>query len=175
MRRLGFGALIALGWIAAPACKRQSTSPPAVETAQPGPLLSVVTVSDPAGSAQLVKGFYALEGNAWRWTARKFSVALKPPPGADQNGARLSMKLTVPEGGFKQTGPITVSASVNGLALTPEAYSQPGDYTYTRDVPAAALKGDAVAVDFSADKGFTPPGDARDLALIAVSIGLQPK
>ena len=132
-------------------------------------------VDDPATTAQLVRGFYALEGNSWRWTMRKFTVALKPPAGSAQNGARLSLKFTLPEAGFKQMGPTTVAATINGLSLPPETYSRPGDYVYTRDVPGSALSIDLVTVDFTSDKSFAPPGDARELSLIVVSAGLEPK
>lgn len=176
MRRLALSVLIALLALASPACKRKPKTQDQPASEQPAlPLVSVVQVNDPAASAQLVRGFHSLEANSWRWTMRKFTVALKPPPGSAQNGARLSLKFTIPEIAFKQMGPTTVTAVINGLALPPETYSKPGDYVYTRDVPASALGGDVVAVDFASDKGFSSPGDARELALIAVSIALAPK
>jgi hypothetical protein len=133
-------------------------------------------VKDPVASAQLVQGFYPVEAGTWRWTMKQFEVALKPPPGAADNGAKLNLKFAVPEAILSKVGPITVNAKVNGLALPPETYSKSGDYVYSRDVPATALKGDAVAVQFSADKGIGPSSDdARELSLIAVSVGLERK
>jgi hypothetical protein len=133
-------------------------------------------VSDPAASAQLVRGFYGLEGNTWRWTAKQFEVALKPPAGAADNGAKLSFHLNAPVAVVDKFGPVTLNAAINGLALAPETYSKAGNYVYSRDVPAAALKGDAVVVQFSSDKGLAPSADdQRELALISVSIGLEPR
>jgi hypothetical protein len=155
------------------ACKRKRTTQAlAVEPSEV--LVSVVNVNDPAASAQLVYGFYPLEVKSWRWTMQKFTVALKPPPGAAENGARLSFKFSLPEVVFTKLGPVRLSATVNGLALPPESYSKPGDALYSRDVPASALSGDAVSVEFVCDKALPPTGDdARELALIALSIGLE--
>ena len=89
MRRLTLALAMALA-IATSSCKRAPRPAPA------GPdLLSVVQVDDPAASAQLVSGFYSLEGNPWRWTAGKFSAELKPPSGAGENGAKLELKLNI--------------------------------------------------------------------------------
>jgi hypothetical protein len=170
---LGLTMVLVLIAFAPSACKRRRTTHAlAVETG--GALVSVVNVNDPVASAQLVRGFYPLEVNTWRWTMQKFTVALKPPPGGAQNGARLSFKFSFPEVIFTKLGPMRLSATINGLALAPESYSKPGDYVYSRDVPASALSGDAVSVEFVSDKALPPTGgDARELALIAISIGLE--
>ena len=172
MRRL---VLLTLCILAA-SCKRQTENPQALVQEKTGPLVSVVNVNDVAASAQLVRGFYALEAGSWRWTMKQFEVALKPPPGAADKGATLNFKLAAPEAIVSKLGPITLNATVNGLALPPETYSKSGNYSYTRDIPAAALKADTVAVQFAADKGIPPSAeDARELSLIAVSIGLEAK
>ena len=172
MRRL----ILLLLPIALAACKREAQNPQALIQEKTGPLVSVVNVNDAAASAQLVRGFYTLEAGSWRWTMKQFEVALKAPPGAADKGATLNFKLAAPEAIVSKLGPITLNGTINGLALAPETYSKSGDYTYTRDIPAAALKGDTVVVQFAADKGIPPSaGDARELSLIAVSIGLEAK
>jgi hypothetical protein len=167
-------ALVALAALAG--CKRARHDENALVPERNAALTSVVNVNDPATSAQLVRGFSAVEGGAWRWTAKDFEVALKPPPDAAEKGARLVFRLNAPEAVISKFGAITLSASLNGLQLGPETYSKPGNYAYTRDVPASALKGDAVVAEFHSDK-FIPPsvGDPRELALIAVSFSLESK
>ena len=168
--------LVLLVLISLPGCKRKRHDPEALVPEQDLPLLSVVNVNDPAAAPQLVRGFYTLEEGTWRWTMQKFEVTLKPPAGAAEKGARLSLRLTVPEVVSAQLGPMTLHATINGLALAPETYSKSGDYVYTRDVPAAALRQAAVVVEFACDKAIPPsPGDARELAVIAVSAGLEAK
>jgi hypothetical protein len=157
-------------------CKRSTHDAEALVTEKTAPLVSVVNVNDPAAAAQLVRGFHALEAGTWRWTMKQFEVALRPPPGAAQNGARLNFRFAVPEPIVSKFGPATLSATINGLALGPETCQKSGNYIYTRDVPASALKGDVVVVQFTCDKGMAPSAaDARELSLIAVSIGLEPK
>jgi hypothetical protein len=167
------GALMALAAILPAACKR-AKKPPLETVEQSANLLSAVQTSDPAASAQLIRGFYPPEASAWRWTMQNFSVALKPPPGSAQKGAKLNFKFNFPEPIFKKVGTLTLNTTINGLKLPPEMYSMPGNYTYSRDVPASALSGDAAAIDFACDKVFPPTGDdRRELALVAVSISLE--
>jgi len=165
-----------LAFLTVTSCKRSTHQTEAFVTEKAAPLVSVVNMNDPAAAAQLVRGFYTLEAATWRWTMKQFEVALKPPPGASEKGARLSFRLAVPDAVVSKFGPVTLSAAINGLALPPETYAKSGNYVYERDVPASALKGDAIAVQFISDKGIAPSAqDARELSLIAVSIGLVGK
>jgi hypothetical protein len=139
-------------------------------------LASVVNVADPADSAQLVRGFSNVEADAWRWTTSKFSVVLRPPAGSAQNGAVLQLAFTLHDTVVKKLGPVTVTATVNGTPMGSETYSQAGDYTYSKDVPASALGADVVTVEFSTDKSLAPTDqDKRELALIVKTIGLVAK
>jgi hypothetical protein len=157
-------------------CKRARHDSNALVPERNAPLASVVNVNDPTTSAQLVRGFYAVEAGAWRWTAKDFEVALKPPPDAAEKGARLVFRLNAPEPVISKFGAMTLRASLNGLQLPPETYSKPGDYVYARDIPASALKGDAVVAEFRSDKSLPPNvSDTRELAVIAVSFGLESK
>jgi hypothetical protein len=172
MRRLAVVVSL-LGIALAPgACKRS-----ALHTLAPE-LLSVIPMDDPHADAQLVDGFYAPEGTGWRWTAGKFSVILRPPPGSaqGQDGARLELMLNMPEAVLQRLGAVTLSARIGGSSLAPEKYSEPGGYIYGRDVPASALSGDSVSIEFATDKAI-PAGkmEKRELALIVTSVGLVPK
>lgn len=170
MRRLA--VVLALGLtIAAAGCKRSTKH---AETAPE--LLSLVSMDDPSAGAQLVRGFYSLEGNPWRWTAGQFSVVLRPPPGAARNGARLELELNIPDAVFQQLGAVTLSATVDQDPLAPEKFTKPGSHIYARDVPASVLGGDSVSIEFATDKAI-PAGkiEKRELALIVTSVGLAAK
>ncbi len=158
-------------------CKRQpKTADLEATEEETQALFSVVHVADARASLQLVKGFHDVEQNAWRWTMQKFAVTLKPPAGASQRGATLQLKFVVPEPVIDRLKSVTLSANAEGTALASETYSKPGDYVFTRDVPASALGGDAVAIDFALDKVLPPsPSDQRELGVIVSSIGLEPK
>lgn len=161
-------AFVAMG--ASTGCRRKKK----VKAREDG-LASMVNVADPADSAQLVRGFSNVEADAWRWSTSKFSVVLRPPAGAAQNGAKLQMVFTLHDAVVSKLGPVTVSATVNGTAVPPQTFSAAGDYTYTQPVPASALGSDVVTVEFTTDKALPPTDkDKRELALIVKAIGLVP-
>jgi hypothetical protein len=173
--RNAFGLLLvaALLWVPA-GCGRGKKDGASVEG---GPrFATTVHMGDPKSASQLVSGFHDIEGNAWRWTARHFVVEVGTPPGAAQKGATLEFELTVPQPVIDQLKSVAVTASVDGNGLPPETYSQPGVYTYKRDVPAALCGKESVQVAFDLDKAI-PPGaaDARELGIVASSVGLKSK
>jgi len=181
MRRLAL--LSALCVLELSACKHKGQTPASRGdgntplTADPGvvPVLSAVKMSDPKAEPQLVRGFYTVESHAWRWTSSRFAVVLLPPEGAAQQGASLEFKFSLPDNIVNKVGPVTLSAKINGMALSSKTYSMGGEYTYGAVVAADALRSGHALVEFSTDK-FMPPsnGDKRELALVAVSVSLLP-
>jgi|SRR5215831_18014647 len=170
---LGLALVAALLWMPA-GCRRGKKG---AEAASGGPrFATTVHMGDPRSAGQLVSGFHDIEDNAWRWTARKFAVDVGTPPGAAQNGALLEFEFTVPQPVIDQLKSVSVSASVDGNVLPPESYSQPGTYSYKRDVPAALLGKESVRAAFELDKAIPPgPADQRELGVVASSVGLKAK
>ena len=176
MRRLSIAIpVLALLVLAPAACKRKSKSRAILEE-DDGQLVSVLNVANPRAAVQLTRGFYSIESESWRWTAKDFAVTLRRPTGAEKNGATLEVKLTVPEAISSRLGPITLSGQVGGIALAPETFSKAGEFSYTREIPASALTREIVGIDFAVDKAL-PPGDqdVRELALVVSTISLLPK
>jgi hypothetical protein len=168
--------MLALLVLAPAGCKRRRRMQSAAPAEDDGQLVSVVNVADPRAAPQLGAGFYGVEGGAWRWTMKKFEVTLRPPAGAAQNGATLELKLTIPQVILDRVGPVTLSGTVRGVVLSPETFSKAGESKYRREIPASALAGDEVTVEFAADKGVIPSQqDQRELAVIVSTIGLLPK
>jgi len=165
--------LLAALLLAPVACKRKSVKVGGTDEETPR-VRSVLAMGDPKVEPQLVNGFYGIEAGAWRWTGKQFTVTLRPPFGAAQKGAKLTVKLTVPDVAIQKMKSVSLSANVAGTALAPETYTMTGDYTYVRDVPADILGGDVVRVDFQLDKSMPPSGgDIRELGLIVLSVGLE--
>lgn len=139
-------------------------------------LSSSLKMNDPAVAGQLVKGFYTIEGNLWRWTAGEFEVNLKVPAGADKTGATLKFALNVPPPVIQKLGPLTLSASAGATKLGSMTYQKAGAYTFTAEVPTAALSADPLNVKFQLDKFLAPSAqDTRQLGVVAASISLDPK
>jgi hypothetical protein len=157
------------------ACKRPDPIrlQPTIE--EPAVLASTVRISDPVTYGQLLRGFYELEANTWRWAAPRFNVALGTPPGAPKKGAVLFLEFTLPETSIAALKSITITGKVARTELPPETYTTPGSHEYRREVPAAAFTRDVVDAEFFVDKFLKPAGDGRELAVITNAIGLEPK
>lgn len=135
---------------------------------------SLIRTNDKATAGQLLTGFYGIENNAWRWTAAKFSIVLRPPVGASQKGATLTLAFTIPEVIEQKVGGFSLAATSGGELLKRERYSKAGAYTFTADVPAAVLGKDAVTFEFEMDKALPPTAaDRRELGIIVASAGLE--
>ncbi len=172
MRRLSLVCAAAVACLALVSCKRKHDAEPATGA----PLKSAIEMNDPASAGQLAAGFYGIEGGSWRWTARSFSIVLKTPDGAAQNGAKLHFKFTLPDAVFSKVGAIQLTASIEGMALGSERYAKAGDYEYRRDVSPTLLTKPSIRLDFACDKALEPSGgDVRELALISVSASLEPQ
>ena len=153
------------------ACRRKKAD--AEDANRPAMMLAM---NDPRTSIQLIHGFYPVENGSWRWTEKAFSASLRVPADAAQNGARLLMKVTVPQTQIDKVGPLTLNASVNGASLPPETFAHAGDFLYQRDVPAAAFKQDVATVEFTLDKvAPAPPPDQRQLGIVVSSVGFMRK
>ena len=169
------GVLLAIFLLASLGCKHPTVHVQQTEEELPT-LASSIDMGDPALAAQLAAGFYTIEMNRWRWTARQFAVVLRPPSGAPVKGATLEFQFSVPQASIEKLKSLSLSASINGATLGGETWRQPGDYTYKRDVPPALLAGDTVRVDFELDKAMTPGGeDMRELGVVATAARLVSK
>jgi hypothetical protein len=169
-------SLMLLALVMAPvACKKKKVRIGATDEETPK-MQSVLNMGDPKVEPQLVKGFHGVEAAAWRWTEKQFTVALRPPFGSGQKGAKLSVKLTIPPVTIEKLKNVSLSASAQGSALPPETYTTAGDYFYVRDIPASLLTGDSLRVDFQLDKAIAPSSaDIRELGIIVLNIGLESK
>jgi hypothetical protein len=171
--RVGLPVLMAALVLAPAACKRRKVRVGGTDEETPR-MMSTLNMGDPKVAPQLVKGLHGIEAGAWRWTAKEFAVALHPPFGAAQKGAKLTVKLTVPPVTIEKLKTVSLAANAGGTALPPETYTTAGDYFFVRDLPAGILGGETLRVDFLLDKAMEPSGaDIRELGIIVFSIGLE--
>ena len=139
-------------------------------------LASDLAMNSARTAKQLLAGFYGVEGGAWRWTAKSFSVALGVPAGASVKGGKLTFRFVFPDPAFQSLHSVTLSARVKDTTLAPETYSTTGEHVYTRDIAAGDLATSPVRVDFTLDKAIPPgPVDLRELGVIANQITLASK
>jgi hypothetical protein len=167
---------IASGVLLLGGCKRRKKITVQQTDEDSATLASVIHMGDAKAAPQLLKGFYNIEENAWRWSMGKFAVALRPPHGASTKGATLHLKFVLPEAVLSKVKTMSISATVNGTGLAPETYTQAGEFDYSREVDGKLLPGEAVNVEFTLDK-FLPAGmvEQRELGVIVTSVGLEAK
>ncbi len=171
MRSLSLTVLLIPLLLVGAGCKRRHKS-----SGQTQLLASSIYAGDPNVAAHFAKGFYDPEEGAWRWTGKEFAVDLSPPLHSDQKGAQLVMKLAVPDAVIQKLTSVQLSASIQGYKLEPQTYTKPGQYTFTRDVPADKLQSDAVRIDFALDRALPPTDtDQRQLGIIVSEVGLIAK
>ncbi len=174
MRRLIIFTVLAVGAVMLETgCKSSRRSRVTTVEEESGGLRSRIVLADPATAIQLVKGFHQLEPDGWRWTMGQFTVTLLVPKEAAQKGGRLKVELTYPEPAFQKLGPASLRATVDSLALEPQTYSAAGAATYERDIPASALSGETVTVDFALDQYLNAGQvEERELGLIVSAFEL---
>jgi hypothetical protein len=135
---------------------------------------SRVNIADVADSNQLLSGFWQIESNSWRWTARAFAVSMRPPDGAETSGATLYLHLFIPDSQIELLGPMTLSASTDNYSLASETFSKGGTYIFARQIPKELMATSLLPVRFSFDKALSPAkADGRELAAIVTGIELQ--
>jgi hypothetical protein len=135
---------------------------------------SALDLGTASSHTQLLGGFYDVEDNAWRWTAKRFSAVLRTPPFAARNGARLVFRFYLPDPQVAKLGPITLSGDLDGYPLVPYTYVQGGRYKYSAAIPPDALAYDLVAVNLRFDKAAIGLyGDHRELGAVASSLALE--
>ena len=119
---------------------------------------------------EFLDGWHALENGAWRWTERRFSVAV---PVASPGAGTLEFRFNLPEALLAFAGPVTLAAAVNGVALGSERYDTAGEQVYVRRLPEEAVRGGEARVDFELDRALTGSGDDRRELGVMVS-GVEP-
>jgi|HigsolmetaAR201D_1030396.scaffolds.fasta_scaffold42846_2 hypothetical protein len=110
-----------------------------------------------------------LEGNSWRWTQKKptFRFQLQ-----SVNGRKFRLDFRLHETILEQTGPLTITVSVDGNVLGRETYRNAGEYRFEKPVPPEWLSLDrAVIVAVELDKVWVSPTDGATLGLILTGAG----
>jgi hypothetical protein len=159
-----------------PAVTQTPSASPVATASTPPPLGSSISFGSPVSDHQLAEGFFPIEFNAWRWTAKRFTVNLAVPAGAKSKGASLRFKFALPDAVFKQYKTLGMSATVGSEQLPAQQFTKSGEQEFVANVPATALQDVRVSITFSLNKTYEAGGtDARALGVIAKSIALEAK
>lgn len=118
-------------------------------------------------NVDLLYGWHECEGGSWRWTERCFSIRAHWPDPVRK--PVLHVAIYVPPELIERIGPVTLSASANGMGLPPQTFSSAGDFNYRRGLPAE----EDLQLDFTLDRCLIRAEDERELGLIVASISLD--
>lgn len=128
------------------------------------PELSYLPMNAPQAHFQIVSGVHDLEQDQWRWIGPRARFLLKPPPAP----APVVAVIYIPE----QSPVRTVTLAVDGEQAARETVSGPGSYTVRSPRPLR-VAGDSASVEILCDRGFSPEGDQRQLAVILTAVGFE--
>jgi len=127
------------------------------------PTLAFVPMNAPEAPDQIVSGLFNLENNAWRWTGRRATVAVRAPAAA----APVEASFYIPD-----TAPArSARLLVDGRLAAEAVYKAPGAYTL-RSGPVK-VEGPSATVTLEVDRTFRAPGDERDLGIVLNGIGFR--
>jgi SAM-dependent methyltransferase len=104
---------------------------------------------------ELLEGWHELEYSTFRWTHRRFSVLVRS---AGAGARRLTLRFYIPEDAIRLTGPITLTAEVDGVRLPAQTFREPGEAVYSQET--SGLR-DPARVVFEVDQ--TAPQTAMDV------------
>ena len=156
-------------------CDRPPESYPPPEQRQPqaltpDPSAMMVEMDDPDVAPHLAKDVYEAFGtSSWRWTAKQPTV--KVLVYATDN-VKLSTDFAIWDEGFKQTGPIELSFSVNGHPVDRVKYTTSGYKHFEKPVPAEWLSADTEStISVVVDKLYVSPQDGKAFGVILTRIG----
>lgn len=113
----------------------------------------------------------SIECGSWRWTKRKPTMRFQLKRVANQ---KFKADLSIADQTFKETGPVTITFTINDRELARETYTKAGRHPFEKAVPAEWLHavGDNI-VSLEIDKLWTAPADGVELGFILASAGFQ--
>ncbi len=126
--------------------------------------LSWLEMSSAAIDPQIVSGVYEVEDGQWRWASPRAVLLLKPP--STPTPIRVNLYLPEPAPGRQ------VRIELNGAVIDRRTLAGPG----MNEILTApqSVSTETATLTISIDRGFTPPGDSRNLGFILTGAGFRP-
>ncbi|MBE0656160.1 MAG: glycosyltransferase family 39 protein [Bryobacteraceae bacterium] len=117
-----------------------------------------------SSDAQIVSGVYQVENGQWRWSSPRAVLLLKTPAGA----MPVRVNLYLPEAAPGRQ----LTVTLNGDIVDSRTLSGPGMHEIVTAPKAVSMETATLAITI--DRGFSPPGDSRQLGFILTGAGFQP-
>ena len=128
------------------------------------PTVSGFRMVDAEADAHLLSGFYPSDGADWRWMGPRGTALLRVP---DTGARELVFEFHIPEDAPARR----VRVAVDGVTVADETYAETGGNVLR--APVSVTPGVAVRVVITAEPSYSPPGDGRELAVVAMRLALE--
>ena len=106
-----------------------------------GELGYFLTMADPHADAYLVKDVAPSGPGTWRWVYDHPVLRFMVP---DVPRLKFMMDFSIPERTLRETGPVTLTFTINGQILDRLRCERGGELHYAHEVPHAMLRPDAI-------------------------------
>jgi hypothetical protein len=130
----------------------------------------VVSMDDPDADIRFVRDIRPKTDTSWRWTGQRPAVKIMV---RGLQTLKYTIDFTIPDFTLKDTGPITISFTVNDHLLDRVRYETPGYKHFEKEIPQAWVPVDTqVIVGAEVDKMWTDPGSNQSYGFILTELGL---
>lgn len=142
-----------------------------IEDATPYRVSRVINMNDPDAASHIVKDIDGgVQGGSWRWAFQRPTIQVILRSTENQ---KFVIDFAIAQVTFKDTGPVTLSYSVNGHLLDKVRYTTSGEKHFEKPVPSQWLKQDMTTlVSAEIDKLWTAPQDGAKMGFILIRMGL---
>ena len=167
--------LLAAALFASGACQRlpDAYSLPAQEPQFAGfkaHVVRMVNMDDPDAGAHFVRDIEPDLETSWRWAMQRPAVKIKV---TSPSNLKYTIDFTLPEVTFRETGPVTLTFTVNGQVIDRVRYDHFGFYHFEKPIPEGMLKPESeVIVGAEIDKMWTSKTDGARFGFIITRMGL---
>jgi hypothetical protein len=129
-----------------------------------------VYMADPESDRYVVQGFAARSEAPWRWA---YDHPVLRFLGPDMTRVRFFMDFSIPERTFRETGPVTLTLSLNGEVFDRLRCAQPGQQHYSHPAPAGLRRNAMNIVSIDPDKLWVSKEDGTKLGFILARAGFS--
>ena len=134
-----------------------------------GALGYFLSMADPNADAYLVKDVADRGPGTWRWAYEHPVLRFFVP---DVPRLKFAMVFSLPERTLRETGPVTLTFTVNGKLLDRLRCENPGEQFYAHDVPPGMLRPNAInLVAIDPDPVWVSKADGGRLGFILSRAG----
>lgn len=152
----------------APPVQRQ----PALAGEAPKAAKRLLRMSEAETDAYIVQDIPKGANGPWRWAGKKPTVRIfLTNTAANDPNTIVLVEYSVADATFKDTGPVGFQFFLNGQKLGEERQTKPGDFTFTKTIPAGVLKAGENDIAVEVDKVWKSPTDGAELGFILTAIG----